>query len=311
MKCATARTRRFGVLLAGAVLAASLVALAGTEDAEARKHKATAQIFFTSDRSTGEGVNNPTGDTEIFVMKPDGTGLKQLTFNTVFDSAPALRPDGKKVAFTSSGVQTSNPEGDFEIYLMNLDGSDQQNLTNNSGGVFDSGPDFSPDAKEIAYTSNGVQTSNPEGDNEVYLMTALDGSEQHNLTDTDDDIEDSSPDFSPDGTKITYQSFGIQTSNPEGDREIYLMNSDGSGSQNLTFIGLDVGDRNPDFSPKGTKIAYEGAGDQPSNPEGDSEIYGMNALDGSNQKNLTSTAEGIFDTSPTWAKRTIKAIRFA
>ena len=34
------------------------------------------------------------------------------------------------------------------------------------------------------------------------------------------------------------------------------------------------------------KIAYDSYGAQPSNPEGDAEVYVMNALDGSDQRNL-------------------------
>ena len=58
------RTRKglaFGLVLAVAIVAASLVALAGSEPAEART-KMSGKIVFASDRTTGTGVNNPTGD---------------------------------------------------------------------------------------------------------------------------------------------------------------------------------------------------------------------------------------------------------
>ena len=116
-------------------------------------------------------------------MNPDGTGLRQLTFNTVDDHEPALSPDGKKIAYESQGNQTSNPEGDQEIYVMNtLDGTGKKNLTNNGSGVNDFAPVFSPDGRKVAYESCGNQTSNPEGDNEIYRMNALDGSGKKNLS---------------------------------------------------------------------------------------------------------------------------------
>jgi hypothetical protein len=34
-------------------------------------------------------MDNPTGDQEIFTMSKDGTGLKQLTFNTADDRGPS------------------------------------------------------------------------------------------------------------------------------------------------------------------------------------------------------------------------------
>jgi len=57
-------------------LAALLLALAGIADpvqAKNKKDKKVEKIVFTSDRTTGTGGNNPTGEDEIFVMKPDRT----------------------------------------------------------------------------------------------------------------------------------------------------------------------------------------------------------------------------------------------
>jgi Tol biopolymer transport system component len=181
-------------LAMGAALSA-VVALAGTaREAEATFPGTNGRIAFASEGTTGAGVDNPTGDYEIFTIKPDGTGLKQLTFNTVHDSTPVFSPDGTKIAYESAGTQTSNPEGDADIYLMNaVDGSGQINLTNTGNNIRDSGPVFSPVGQWIAYSSDGNQTSNPEGDLEVYVMNALDGSAKKNLT--NDGAYDEFPDW--------------------------------------------------------------------------------------------------------------------
>jgi dipeptidyl aminopeptidase/acylaminoacyl peptidase len=64
----------------------------------------------------------------------------------------------------------------------------------------------------------------------------------------------------------------------DGNYEVYVMNADGSGQQNLTRSpGVDV---NPAFSPDGSKIAFA------SYRDGNYEIYVMNA-DGSDQRRLT------------------------
>ena len=83
-------------LALGAALAA-LVALVGSPAREAEAAIAT-KIVFESDRTTGPGVNNPTGDYEIFRMNPDGTGVRQLTFNAVDDTEATLSSDGTKIA---------------------------------------------------------------------------------------------------------------------------------------------------------------------------------------------------------------------
>ena len=73
-------------LLLAATLAA-MVALAGTVR-EAGAASSNEKIVFVSARTTGKGVVNPTGDYEIFKMNPNGNGVRQLTFNEVYDSRP-------------------------------------------------------------------------------------------------------------------------------------------------------------------------------------------------------------------------------
>jgi Tol biopolymer transport system component len=229
-----ARKVRLLALALGAVLAAQVAMIPVTER-EARA-VSTEKIVFDSNLTTGTGVNNATGDSEIFKMNPDGTGLRQLTTNKVNDYRPALSPDGKKVTYVSKGIQTSNPQGEEDVYIMNvLDGTGKKNLSNTRAGVNDDFPVFSPGGKRIAYQSQGVQTSNLEGDYEVYRMSALDGTGQTNLTNNEDGVHDDYPFFSSDGTKIFYESEGVQDSNLQGGKEIYRLNaSDGKGQKNLT-----------------------------------------------------------------------------
>jgi Tol biopolymer transport system component len=124
--------------------------------------------------------------------------------------------------------------------------------------------------------------SNRDGGNyDIYVMNA-DGSEQTRLT-TDPGI-DEDPNWSPDGTKIAFNSIR------DGNREIYVMNADGSEQTRLT---TDPGsDDGPDWSPDGTKIAFR------SDRDGLAEIYVMNA-DGSNPIRLTNNDAS--DVLPAWS----------
>jgi Tol biopolymer transport system component len=242
--------------------------------------------------------SNPEGDSEVYLMNPDGSDPRNLTNTTggVSDQDPHFSADGQEIAFTSFGKQPSNAEGDFEVYLMNADGSGQRNLTNNAG-LSEFVSDYSSDGREIAFSSFGVQPSNPEGDFEIYLMNA-DGANQRNVTNTAGSISDFDAALSPDGQTVAYVSTGVQPSNPEGDNEVFAINADGSGRRNLTDTTSDVQDQFPDFAPDGMKVAYESYGNQPSNPEGDTEVYVMDALDGTDQRNLTRTGGDIHDVQP-------------
>jgi TolB protein len=97
-------------------------------------------------------------------------------------------------------------------------------------------------------------------------------------------IENSYPYWSPDGTRIVFQS------NRTGNDEIYVMNADGSRVTRLTVTSHANG--GPRWSPDGTRIVFV------SERDGNTEIYLMNA-DGSGQKRLTESPAD--DSHPNWS----------
>ena len=117
------------------------------------------QIAFMS-------LENP-GNEEIYVLKADGSNLKNLTKNLVKDRSPIWSPNGDKIAFLSGR------DGNPEVYVMNADGSGQTNLTKNSAGDYPY--IWSPDSRKIAFTSSR------DGDDEIYVMNA-DGSNATRLS---------------------------------------------------------------------------------------------------------------------------------
>ena len=65
------------------------------------------------------------GDREIYTIKRDGRGIKNLSKNPAEDTTPVWSADGKKVIFAS------NRNRNWEIYIMNSDGTSVKNLTDN------------------------------------------------------------------------------------------------------------------------------------------------------------------------------------
>lgn len=109
---------------------------------------------------------------------------------------------------------------------------------------------------------------------DIFTMRS-DGSEVKNLT--NNLATDESPAWSPDGTRIAFES------DRSGDADIYVMNADGS---NLSRLTDDRGfEGNFSWSPDGTRIVYFSSSSEVSF-FGDSNLMVMNA-DGSNKISLT------------------------
>src|SRR5262249_675586 len=143
-------------------------------------------------------------------------------------------------------------------------------------------PAWSPDGTKIAWihVEDADADENTIG-SQVWIMNA-DGSNAHALT-TDAPIKDQLPGWSPDGTKIAYES------GDPGLGGIWVMNADGSDPQQLSgcattdpspcAAGTDGG---PAWSPDGQQIAFLHF---PNGDGTDRPIMIMNA-DGSNAHRL-------------------------
>ena len=232
------------------------------------------KIAFVSDRD---------GDEDIYTMNPDGSNVVQLTSNTDRDWAPAWSPNGLKIAYAKGYTN------DAEIYLMNADGSGQIRLTSNT--AWDAWPSWSSDGTKIVFNSNRT------GNYEVFVMN-VDGSNVIQLTSNSRD--DFAPAWSPDGSKIAFSSNRISSANPEGDYEIYVMNTGGESFGLTQLTNNTVDDNGPDWSPDGSRIVFI------SNPLLNWwEIYAMNA-DGTGRTRLTDNI--VEDLGPVWSPDGLKIV---
>jgi len=84
---------------------------------------------------------------DLFVIRPDGTSLRQLTDDPYRDRQPRGSPDGKRIAFFSDRT------GKWEIWMINSDGSGLKQLTYTPGGA--TNPQWSPDGTRLVYRNLG------------------------------------------------------------------------------------------------------------------------------------------------------------
>ncbi len=93
----------------------------------------------------------PPDCTQVYTVRPDGSGLTQLTDGGRYAHYAAWSPDGTRIAFAASGY-TDNVDYESDIFMMDADGAHQTRLTDWAG--FDSFPVWSPDGALIAFASD-------------------------------------------------------------------------------------------------------------------------------------------------------------
>ncbi|WP_094228410.1 TolB family protein [Methanolobus psychrotolerans] len=211
--------------------------LRGTSNAKSFEWVQNGTKIFMVDRSN-----------RLWLLDPDGTDKELLASGDKNDSHFRCQPGGSKILYTSKGSDN------YDLWLMNYDGSGKTQLT--------SAPDnedemaWSPDGKKIVYVSKSVrdktnystyQSTTLNYSQTIWTMDA-DGTNKKQLTLSNRNW-DSSPQWSPDGTKIAFQRMDVGTP-----FYIAIMNSDGS---NLTVLTAnDTTDISPQWSQKGDKITF-------------------------------------------------------
>ena len=182
---------------------------------------------------------------------------------------------GEKGCFTSKIAYVSTQTGNKEIYVMDWDGHNPLLLTRN--GSINMNPDFSPDGRDIIFTS--YKRGNPDLYRRALSNTAeiaLSNRKGLNITGT----------WSPDGSMIALAL------SKDGDAEIYTLAKDGGNPVRLSVShALEV---YPAWSPDGKQIAFV------SDRLGKPQIFVMNA-DGGNVRRLTTS--GSYNVNPRWSPK--------
>jgi serine/threonine protein kinase len=134
------------------------------------------------------------GNWDLWMMNADGSGQKQLTFDSRSNRFPAVSPDGRYIVFVSDRA------GIDHIWRMNADGSNPKQLTSVEG---DTQPSFSPDGQWVIYAS--VASGKPST-----WKVPIDGGTPVQVS----DVQTPGPVVSPDG-KLIASSYWNEQIEPE------------------------------------------------------------------------------------------------
>jgi Tol biopolymer transport system component len=218
----------------------------------------------------------PAGDhtqVDVFSVKPDGTGLRQLTDspdNNEF--GPAWNAQGTKIAFW----RTKAPFGPGSIWVMDADGSNKRRLTKN---VDARDPVWNPDGNRLAYTC-----STHSGD--ICTLRVSDGGDRQHVTSSP--AGDFEPAWSPDGHYIAFTR-----SSEQGDPgDVFVVTVDVKVRNAVRLTHSPDYDHQVGWSPDSSKVVFERDFDR------SAAIFVVNA-DGTNHRRLSPGQH--FDLGPAYS----------
>lgn len=236
-------------------------------------------------------------NSHIWMVNIDGSNDRQITFSNESESSPRWSPDGKYLSFTSS--RPGKTRGN-QVWLLDRSGGEAMQLTEIKGRL--QGHEWSPDSKRLALVIGDPDPESEPGpspqpgatprvpkpividrykfkqDGQGYLLTGrhtyiyifdLATKKLERLTKSKWD--ESSPAWSPDGSRIAFMS--NHTDDPDRDpaAQLYVAEAKpGATEKQLTPEAVRVSRARPEWSPDSKWIAFI---------EGDEKKYGAYNMD--------------------------------
>jgi Tol biopolymer transport system component/predicted Ser/Thr protein kinase len=196
----------------------------------------------------------------------------RLTFENPISTSPAWTADGREIIFSRGGN-----DGLWRVAVSEFAAARRVTSVGRDGSY----PAISRQGNRLAYTRQifdpniwRVELTGPQGK----------ASPQANFISSTRD--ESVPQFSPDGKRITFQS------DRSGTYEIWVCDSNGSNPIQLTFFG-GPHTGTPRWSPDGNRIAFD------SRAAGQADIYTISSEGGTPKQLTTSPAD---DVVPSWSR---------
>lgn len=171
----------------------------------------------------------------IYTYTPGDSTATQLTFGDYDHSSAAWSPDGSKIAFVSNRTEEPDGNQNNDIWVVDADLGEKEGgliqVTKNPGS--DSSPAWSPDGREIVYTTS-VEPEKIWYATTHLAITRADGSGPEKLITQELDRNVSSPQFSEDGNQIWFLF------EDAGERQLVTVNRNGTGFERVVQDDVSV-----------------------------------------------------------------------
>lgn len=193
------------------------------------------------------------GQTIVYTMNPDGSGLKRLLPAGIGAGGPHWSPDGSRIAVISTLDQPCCDSFPYSAVIVNPDTGAIRTLPMQSQQVGTLCNIWSPDARRLACDG---ENDNNFAVNGIYTIRTSDGGGLQRITNANggDDIP---IDYSPDGAWILYGHTG-SFHECDSHSALWVVRVDGRDNHQLTPGGFC--DDDGSWSPDGSWIAFEHSG---------------------------------------------------
>jgi len=221
-------------------------------------------------------------NTDVWMVKWDGSEQLQLTSSPDNESSPRWSPDNRYLAFVASRGTDEEKKRGGQIWLLNRAGGEAQRVSDHKGGVSDI--QWSPDSTRIAFTANDQDPADEpeklEGwkrkttppividryqfkrDREGYLKALyahvgiFDLASRTTTMITSGAADDRSPSWSPDGRQIAFLSKrGHADPDRTSNEDLWVVEArEGAEPRQVTRTPEGESGR-PVWSPDGSRLA--------------------------------------------------------